>query len=383
MKYFNYWVVLVLFFIGIHSEKAVSQSLVKKYYQKYYHKLLGDSIRTKHNGYVVSPLVFYTPETHLAFGITSVFYTRFEKEDYGGRPSAIHPFVGYTQNKQFFAEVPFQLFFKKEKYYLYGEVDFYNYPYRYFGTGNHTQPYNEYALYNAIDPSCSLSVIRKIAKPLYVGFRYNFDYYKISILQDGHHLFNANTPGINGGVNNGIGLMALYDTRNNIFATTKGSYLEFMTVFNSKYTLSSYAYQWYEMDLRKFIPLSAYKKHVLALQYYLNVITGNAPFYQLAMLGGEHRMRGYYEGTYRDKNYTATQAEYRSPFYKNRVGFAVFAGTGIVFDSFKTFDLFYLKPSLGGGFRFKFNRKENLHLRIDWATGYKSSGLYFVLNEAF
>ncbi len=379
MKYFKYYVVLIVLVVGSHPQRAISQSLLKKYY----HKILADTVTSKPNGYIVSPLIFYTPETHLAFGITSVFYTRFPKRDKEYRPSSIHPFVGYTQNKQFFAEVPFQLFFKREKYYLYGEVDFYNYPYRYFGAGNHTQPYNEYALYNAVDPSCSLSVIRKVAKPLYVGVRYNFDYYKITILNDDHHLFSPNTTGLKGGVNNGMGLMALYDTRNNVFATTKGSYLEFMSVFNAKYTLSNYTYQWYVMDLRKFITLSPLKKNIIALQYYINVMTGNAPFYQLAMLGGEHRMRGYYEGTYRDKNYTTAQAEYRSGFWKNRFGFAAFAGTGIVFDSFKTIDLFYLKPSLGGGLRFKFNRKENLHLRIDYAVGYKSSGLYFVLNEAF
>src|SRR6185437_421016 len=265
MKHFYYAIVLVLFFISVHTEKAVSQSFLKRNYQKYAPQIFGDTFKQDTKGYVVSPLIFYTPETRWAFGITSVFYTRFDKKDSVGRPSAIHPFVGYTINKQFFANIPFQLFFNKEKYYLYGEVDFYNYPYRYFGTGNNTHPYNAYSLYNAIDPSCSLSVIRKIAKPLYVGFRYNFDYYDIKILNNEAGLFTSTTTGIKGGVNNGIGYMMLYDTRNNIFATTKGSYLEFMSVFNSKYTLSNYTYNWFVWDFRKFVPLSPYKKSVLCL----------------------------------------------------------------------------------------------------------------------
>jgi hemolysin activation/secretion protein len=134
--------------------------------------------------------------------------------------------------------------------------------------------------------------------------------------------------------------------------------------------------------MRKFQSLKKGKSGVFAFQYFVNIMGGDPPFYQLALLGGTKRVRGYYEGRYRDKNAMSTQVEYRSPFWRNRIGFAAFTGTGLVFHNFADFDLHYLKPSLGGGLRLKFNRKENIHFRIDVAYG-KSLNYYFILSEAF
>jgi outer membrane protein assembly factor BamA len=341
-----------------------------------------DSVRHRHHGLILNPLFYYTPETRFAFGISSVYYFRTNKKDTLFRPSVIHPFFGITQNHQQFVEAPFQLFFKKENYYLFGEIAFYNYPYKFFGIGN-KQPIDEEELYNALYPSCSLTVLKKIIPKLYAGFRYNFDYFTIKPLDTDKLLTDsaANITGKNGGLNNGIGLHLLYDSRDNIFSSTKGSYIEFMSIFDSKkITFSDYTYQWFVFDVRKFIPFKG--RNVLALQYYINLMAGNPPFYQMALLGGTKRMRGYYEGRYRDNNITSTQIEYRSAFWRNRLGFAAFAGCGMVFHDFKTFDLHYLKPSVGGGIRLRFDRKEKINFRIDIAYG-KSLNYYFVLSEAF
>jgi outer membrane protein assembly factor BamA len=226
-----------------------------------------------------------------------------------------------------------------------------------------------------------LTVLKKISPHIYAGVRYNFDYYRVRFIDTSNVLAKEEFTGKTGGVNNGIGLHLLYDSRDNIFSSTKGYYIEFMSVFDSKkITFSNYNYQWFVFDARKFLSFKG--KHVLAMQYYANLMGGDPPFYQMALLGGTKRMRGYYEGRYRDKNYTATQVEYRSPFYKNRLGFAVFAGTGLVFHNFQQFDLRYLRPSVGGGLRLKFNRKENIHFRVDVAYG-QTLNYYFVLSEAF
>ena len=43
--------------------------------------------------------------------------------------------------------------------------------------------------------------------------------------------------------------------------------------------------------------------------------SGDVPFYDLALLGGEDRMRGYYKGALRDKVLFDTQVEYRMPVW--------------------------------------------------------------------
>jgi hypothetical protein len=331
----------------------------------------------KNHGFVATPLLFYTPETNLAVGISTILYFRASAKDSLYRPSVVHPFIGYTLNAQFFVESPFQIFLDKEKYYIYGEVDFYKYPYYFYGNGN-KQAADAKMLYNAVYPSCSLTVLRKVLPSIYLGLRYNIDYYSIGFHDTANVLYHQQYTGKSGGLNNGIGFQFLYDSRDNIFSSTRGWYANFISVFNAKkFTLSSYNYQWYVFDIRKFISLK--KEHILALQAYANFVGGNAPFYKLAQMGGESRMRGYYEGRYRDNDYLTTQAEYRSPFLKQRFGFAVFAGLGMVASGINDFDLHYLKPSVGTGLRLRFNRKEKIHFRVDVAYG-KSLYYYFVLS---
>ena len=67
---------------------------------------------------------------------------------------------------------------------------------------------------------------------------------------------------------------------------------------------------------------------------------------------------------------------------------AAFLGTGLVFDNGE-FSFSDFQPSVGGGFRYMFEPKSRMTLRIDFAVGSKnpnekrSSGFYISLNEAF
>jgi hypothetical protein len=340
-----------------------------------------DSISSsKSHGFLIFPLLQYSPETRAGVGISIVTYFRTSKKDTLYRPSVIHPFMGYTQNKQIFIESPFQLFFDKEKYYLYGLVSFFRYPYKFFGIGNNI-PLDYSETYLSQYYSMTINVVKKIAPVVYAGVKIQTGIYSIKSIESQGLLYRNQISGIVGGVNNGIGLLVLYDTRDNIFSSSKGEYIEFSNVFNSPVFLSRYTYNSFIADARKFYRF--YKKNIFAAQAYLNINAGNIPFYNLALLGGTKRMRGYYEGRYRDKNYLTFQLEYRSPFLFNRVGAAVFTAYGMVFDNIAGIQTSYIKPSYGAGIRIRFNRKELIHLRFDVAKGYHSVGYYVTLSEAF
>lgn len=371
MKYFWLHVVTVLFFLLGHY--SFSQPLTEKP-QKI--------VLKKYNGVFITPLFSYAPETRLAYGASLIAYFRTDKNDSVGRPSVLHPFIGHTQNHQSFNENQFLLFFKKEKYYCYGDLSFFNFPYRFYGVGN-DNPRTYHENYHARFFRVRISMLRRVVKRLYAGIKINFDQYTISHVVHGGQLDRNSPSGIvgrYGGINSGIGPMLLYDSRDNIFSSTKGSFIELASVFNSKFTGSNYKYQFFSLDARKF--KSFLGKNVLALQGYFNFINGNVPFYQLALMGGARRMRGYYEGRYRDKNIALVQAEYRSPFFW-RIGFAAFGGLGIVYHSRSEINSNNIKPSYGAGLRFRLDRREKLNLRFDIALGYKSVGYYFILNEAF
>lgn len=127
----------------------------------------------------------------------------------------------------------------------------------------------------------------------------------------------------------------------------------------------------------------AVKKNVLAFQLFSFNNTGDVPIRSLASFGGANRMRGYYDGRYKDKNQVVFQAEYRFPLYK-RFSAVLFGGTGTVGRNFSDYAVNELKYSYGGGLRFAVNKKEKLNIRIDYGIGQgKNNGFYLQLGEAF
>ena len=135
------------------------------------------------------------------------------------------------------------------------------------------------------------------------------------------------------------------------------------------------------MDVKYFTAFSP--DHVLAANFYLDAAAGETPFYKLPALGGSSRMRGYFEGRYRDNVFSMLQLEYRQYFWW-KFGFVVFAGVGDVANDVTKFKLNDFKLSFGAGLRFLFNKEEKINLRVDLGFGNDgNSGIYFGIEEAF
>jgi outer membrane protein assembly factor BamA len=134
------------------------------------------------------------------------------------------------------------------------------------------------------------------------------------------------------------------------------------------------------LDGRYFIPTT--KNQVLALQVVGQFSSGEVPFNQLSLMGGETMMRGYYLGRYRDKNYVAAQAEYRFlPFgFSKRLGGSVFGAVGAVSESIPTDNY---KWSAGAGLRYLLFPKKDIFTRIDVGMNPDGYGIYFYIGEAF
>jgi outer membrane protein assembly factor BamA len=142
-----------------------------------------------------------------------------------------------------------------------------------------------------------------------------------------------------------------------------------------------YLYSSYTLDARKYV--NPWLKHVIALQATTELRTGDVPFYELAMMGGEDKMRGYYKGALRDKVLVDGQLEYRMPVWK-MLGLTTWVGTGRVANSYSdlSFDGFWL--SYGLGLRIRVDTKHNTNLRLDWGFGPDGvNGFYINFAEAF
>jgi outer membrane translocation and assembly module TamA len=175
------------------------------------------------------------------------------------------------------------------------------------------------------------------------------------------------------------------DNRHNVLNVRDGFFSELAFLHCSPSWGSTFKFSSVNSDTRFFKPIG--KNNVFAAQLIGQFNSGDVPFNQLAQLGGENIMRGYYYGRYRDNHQLATQIEYRMlpiPLrFTNRIGAAVFAGTGTVFSQMNDLALSTLHFSGGAGLRFLLFPKKDIWTRLDYAITREGGGFYLFIGEAF
>jgi outer membrane protein assembly factor BamA len=324
------------------------------------------------------PYIFYTPETRLAFGAGGifVFYADSTKEI---NPSKITLSGHYSTNRQYSFEFTPQFFFLKNKLYIEMPTSFGYYITKFFSAGNDrveegNEDYSSYVFNSTL-------VLQTPAVLFFsdrTGFLIDINQTQIVDKEQNELLLDNSVKGSNGGLCLGLGYDGVWDTRDNLFYPTRGSYQYFkLTLYPH---ISDYAFYTFELDVRKYFHIS--RRAVLAYNFYFSMAGGETPFYKLPALGGQHRMRGYYEGQYRDNAYTVMQLEYRQ-FVARRIGFVIFSGVGDVANSLIEYDLKKFKLSYGCGLRYLFSKAEKINLRFDAGFGKHTHGLYFGIEEAF
>lgn len=338
-----------------------------------------DKAEQKTSGLLWLPVIFYTPETKWALGMGGLYYFRPSARRIKTRPSNIGAFLIYTQRKQVIIDIAPDLYFKNEEYRLWGNIGFSKYVDKFYGIGNDTLIDNE-ENYTSRITRLSINLVKRVHPKLNFGIRYYLEFNKIIEVEEDRHLAKREILGSTGGTASGIGLVMNWDTRDNIFCPSSGSYHQLFATFYHKGLGSDYDFTVFNLDLRKYVPL--FSSHVLAFQGYLNFISGSPPFQLLSLFGGASTMRGYYLGRYRDKDMIAFQMEYRIALWK-RIGLVGFVGYGDVADKVSHFDLEYFKHSIGFGFRYLFSPEEKLNIRLDVGFGKDSLGFYFTVSEAF
>lgn len=176
----------------------------------------------------------------------------------------------------------------------------------------------------------------------------------------------------------GAGPFIVYDTRDFIPNAYKGMYIRlgyrFFPSFLGNKTVFS------QLDLQFDWYKQLWKGAVLATDLYAEERSGDVPWSLLGEAGGSNRLRGYYEGRFRDKNYLAAQVEVRQKIY-NRSGVVAWIGGGNVFPRFNEFEFRQSLVSYGIGYRWEF--KKRINIRLDYGRGKDQSGFYFGINEVF
>jgi len=333
----------------------------------------------KEGGLMVSPVLYYLPETRFAFGVVGNLIFRLGNTNGHDRPSTLSPIFIYTQNKQYRLQVNADVYFKRDDYHLLADMKFLRFPDKFFGIGN-TNPESMEEDFTADTFAVSLSFLKKVAPNTNIGLDFDYSSMDISEYEAGKQLAGGDIPGGQGCRLSGLGLQVDVDSRDNIFFPTRGVWFKLSAQFNSPVIGSECEFQTYRLDVRKYFSL--FSTHVLAVQSLVQGQYGDVRFHKLSRLGGQYVMRGYFDGRFRDKNLLALQAEYRLPLFR-RLGAAGFVGLGEVAPVFRDFCLESVKLAMGLGLRYRFNKEENMYLRFDVGFGKDSSGFYFSVFEAF
>lgn len=337
-----------------------------------------DPGKTKH--LMIFPVIARSIETGWSFGTAGSYTFHLSRQDTVSRTSNLQLLLLYSAKKQLVTAINGSQYFGKEKYIVNEQISFSSYPDKFWGIGANT-PDNAEESYKFNQYYVYLHVLRKIAPNFFAGLLFEMQKVWNVSYQAGGLFEQQKVPGRDGYHIAGLGASLTYDKRNNAFAPDNGFFCQVSFNHFNKFWGSQFNYTNFVFDLRKYIPI--FREQVLALQLFSFNNTGEVPVRSLASFGGASKMRGYYEGRYKDMNQLVIQGEYRFPVYR-RFGAVAFAGGGNVSNKPGDYSLNDFKFSYGGGIRFVLNKKEKLNLRIDYGIGQgKNNGFYLQLGEAF
>ena len=214
----------------------------------------------------------------------------------------------------------------------------------------------------------------------FAGIQYQFNHVFNIRYDSGSTFDRAAVVGKQGSITSGFGPVFLYDSRDNVINSRKGFYLDISGTFYERFMGGNYFFRNFMLDTRKFIRL--HNNIILCMQGLVNFNWGHVPFRQLAQMGGDMIMRGYYLGTYRGKFMLCYQSEVRIPIWKF-IGIVVFGGLGEVQHNFSDFNLTDIKYTYGAGLRFMLVKHERVNLGGDVGFSKNTQALYIGSGEAF
>jgi outer membrane protein assembly factor BamA len=366
-------VISTLFFSHASAQNQGSNFFTKK-----------DSAKASYkNKLLVFPLVASSPETSWVFGVANAFIFKTAKSDSVLRVSTIPSGILYTLNNQILIALGANIFLPKERYIIRFENSFSKFPDKFWGIGNNTDDRSSES-YTFTQYYINPQLYRKVYGNLFLGG--GLDFQRVFDIQydSGGYFDQDKVFGVSDRSSYsvfGYSLFVNYDSRNHAYVPDRGSLFRIrMSNFDTRLG-GNYNFHTLEIDFRKFIRVT--KKSIFAVQSFSTFNFGDTPYRNLAILGGNSMMRGYFAGRYRDQKFAGMQAEYRFPI-KGRFGGVAFAGVGQVANSFGDFGFDKLKPSIGTGIRAAVLRKEKLNLRFDIAAGSGGTvNYYVVLAESF
>ena len=341
-----------------------------------------DDFMVKYLIYFPVPIVTFSTETSWLFGLTkfnSFTIRNGDTTDTETRASTLSELVYFTLNKQYKFVVTADIMFYKNKYLWTTTFVYERFPLQFYGVGNDAD-LGDQTILTTQNMQISTRFMFKTREDLYIGARYDFfNYYEVK-LDSVKSPEDSAALATQLGIQSGIGPSLRWEGRDNRFNAKNGYFIMGEFQYYGKYLGSKFDFTKMVIDLRYY--KTFFEWLTIAAQFYTIWQTGDVPVQSMALMGGSSRLRGIYEGSYRDKTMNEWQLELRFPIFWIFRG-VVFGGMGQVAPGYLDFGFDRIHFAGGAGLRIRVDPVNDINLRIDFGWSKQFSGVYFGFAEAF
>ena len=290
----------------------------------------------------------YTPDLGVLIGGTSLLTFRVNPEDTTQLRSIIPPSIAVMFEGGVSIQMKPQLFFKDDKFRIFGQFSYKNIKENFYGIGYNTNKdwvrsdsTSEYR-YSGIQIN-PWFLFRIKGSDFFIGPQLDITYDRMKkpakYMQDLPSYIEAggNASGYKN-FSSGVGFLLSYDSRDMPANAYKGIYLNAQGMIYGKYIGSDNNFYRLDFDYRQYKSVGLRK--VIAWTIQSKNVFGDVPLNKYSLVGTPFDLRGYYMGQYRDKSAHIALAEYRQMFntdksnwfkkIANHLGFAAWAGCGFM-----------------------------------------------------
>lgn len=343
----------------------------------------------------------YTPDFGVLIGGSALMTFRMNPKDTTMRRSVVPMALAFMfEGGGLNLMVKPQLFFKDDKFRIFGVLNYKNTRENFYGIG-----YNTNKNYERSDSTSQYRysgfqvnpwfLFRMGKSDIFFGPQIDISYDKLS--EPAKYLPQQADYAAAGGDENGyknfssgIGFLLSYDTRDIPANPYRGTYVDLRGIMYQKWLGSDKNFYRLELDYRQYKSVGQRKVLAWTLQS-KNTFGRHIPLTKYALSGTPFDLRGYYMGQYRDKSSHVALLEYRQMFNTDRstwlkritshLGYVAWGGVG--FMGHTPGKIEGVLPNAGLGLRIEVQPRMNV--RFDYGRNFvnKQNLFYFNMTEAF
>ncbi len=282
------------------------------------------------------------------------------------------------------------LWLAKNSFNILGDYRIARFPQYSWGLGGDSPQWNE-SLIDSDYFRLYQIILIKVHKNWYIGPGYALDYhYNIeeTDIEGTGHLEGYGNGDLTATTSSGVTTNLVYDARTNAINPPRGAYLLISYRWNDTALGSTYTNHSLFVDVRKYLPLSSDRDHILAFRsYYWTVLNGETPYLDLPATNWAPTSgiasRGFQTGRYRSNAMLYGELEQRYQLTSNGLwGFVVFGNISSA-SEFETQHYNHWQLGAGVGLRAKLNKYSNANLVVDLGFSHNYWGVWLNIGEVF